>query len=375
MDPYAAGAMALGGLAGSLMDSGENFGPGNQYPDWMLPQLRQNINQLDERRMNYYDRPTVANWNPQMWEANSAQRNFGQPGGQGFNNTFQMGLAGGAGLQAGVGGIDYLRGLQEQGPNQFNYDQGTFDTTMNNLMPGLQGSYDAAMRDPIRQFNEQTVPGINMGASGAGQAFGTRGSNATAIAARGLQDRAADTAAGLWANAANQANAGGMRGGELNLNSANDMVNTLSQGYQNYGQLGTNQMNQAYNMGVGNLNLNAQGAQNLQNYQQSMIDADKARWDFNQQEKINQPQRAIDAMQALRLGGTPGQSGPSTASNVWNGVQAGLGFYNAFAPQQGMPDNTTFIPPPPANTTYQGGSNIFDQTNDQFYNNYLQLNG
>ena len=196
---------------------------------------------------------------------------------------------------------------------------------MGNLMPGLQGSYDAAMRDPIRQFNEQTIPGINMGASGAGQAFGTRGANQTAIAARGLQDRAADTASQLWANAANQANAGAMAGGQMNLGSANKMVDTLTQGFQNYANMGLNANNQGYNMMSQNLGNKIDAGNMVQGINQAKVDEDVNRYNFNMQAPYDRLGQNLDMYNMFKLGGTPGRTGPSTLQNILNGAQAGAG--------------------------------------------------
>ena len=248
-------------------------------------------------------------------------------------------------LNAGFGeGIGYLQNLKQQGPNQFNYDQGTFDTTMGNLMPGLQGSYDAAMRDPIRQFNEQTIPGINMGASGAGQAFGTRGANQTAIAARGLQDRAADTASQLWANAATQGNAGAMAGGQMNLGSANKMVDTLTQGFQNYANMGLNANNQGYNMMSQNLGNKIDAGNMVQGINQRKVDEDVNRYNFNMQAPYDRYEQNLDMYNMMKLNGTPGRTGPSTLQNILNGAQAGAGLWGAF--NQYTPGQVT---PPPAN--------------------------
>lgn len=50
----------------------------------------------------------------------------------------------------------------------------------------------AAMRDPYRELQENTLPGINLGASGSGNAGSSRAGVAEAVAQRGYGDRLAD---------------------------------------------------------------------------------------------------------------------------------------------------------------------------------------
>ena len=349
MDPMtgmmiSSGLGAVGGLFGGQKQ--ENFGFGNQWADGMNKDVIALMNQYAALPpMEYFPGQTWAPTNQKLKSGIQGLFSQSSPGGGLFGTAQNTKKMGNRALKAGFGeGIGYLQNLKQQGPNQFNYDQGTFDTTMGNLMPGLQGSYDAAMRDPIRQFNEQTIPGINMGASGAGQAFGTRGANQTAIAARGLQDRAADTASQLWANAANQANAGAMAGGQMNLGSANKMVDTLTQGFQNYANMGLNANNQGYNMMSQNLGNKIDAGNMVQGNNQAKVDEDVNRYNFNMQAPYDRYEQNLDMYNMMKLNGTPGRTGPSTLQNILNGAQAGAGLWGAF--NQYTPGQVT---PPPAN--------------------------
>ena len=358
----AAGAGALGSFLGAKEGNQDNFGWGNQWADDHNQAVKNAVNHYSNLpTQRYFGSSPVAPMNADRLRFLQEQAAFGSPTGQGGMNTYVQGLTGVSNLAAGRSGVDFMRQRQQQGPNQFQgsqfgYDQGTFDQTMGNLMPGLQGAYDSAMRDPTRQFNEQTIPGIKMAAAGAGQQFGTAPQKQSAIAARGLADRGADTASALWMNAANQAQNSAMTGGVQNLGAdltagrenmeaAGRYDQMLINGYQNAGQLGTTQLNQAYNMGQGNNQMRQNTGNALQGYDQSLVDAEKARWDFAQQAPHVAAQNQIDMWNSIKLGGTPGPSGSSSLATGVQGALAGLGVHNAFTNSQSGGGNP-YIPPP-----------------------------
>ncbi|ADE38624.1 hypothetical protein [Candidatus Puniceispirillum marinum] len=64
--------------------------------------------------------------------------------------------------------------------------------------PQASSLIDAAMRDSTRQLNEQTMPGINMAASGSGNTRSSRAGVAEAIAQRSYDDRRADVGADVY---------------------------------------------------------------------------------------------------------------------------------------------------------------------------------
>jgi len=63
---------------------------------------------------------------------------------------------------------------------------------------------NAAMRDDYRNLTEQTLPGINMGASGSGNMNSSRAGIADAVANRGFNDRQADVTASIQQQLMNQ---------------------------------------------------------------------------------------------------------------------------------------------------------------------------
>jgi len=326
----AAGIGALGSMAAG--GGQENIGPGDMIPkwaknDWM--RTGRNIKNLQDPTS--YGGPWSAGLNPMLNQSWMGGMAFGQPGGYGANASNMAGLAGTQALGYGQGASQrYMNHMLWSGPQQYKYDQGTFNQVMGNLMPGMQGAYDAAMRDPIRQYSEQTIPGINQGAVASGQGFGTRPQNQSAIAARGLADRGADTASGLWMNAANQANQAGYGAGGMNLQSGQALQSNLLNNYGNYAQIGGQLLNQGYNMGAQNLQMqNTIGGQR-QAYEQQLFDRERERW--NEQQTL--PWTAQGNRQALYTqlsNGAPNQGGVNTGfSNAVNGAQLGLGLYNMF---------------------------------------------
>lgn len=339
MTYWAAGGSVVGGaLAGGLLGGGgtENIGPGDMIPKWARQDWQRtgrNIRNLQDPTS--YGGPWSAGLNPMLNQSWMGGMAFGQPGGAGANAANISGLAGAGMLGYGTGqGMDYMNQLRSQGPQQFKYDQGTFNQVMGNLTPGLQGAYDAAMRDPIRQYSEQTIPGINQGAVASGQGFGTRPQNQSAIAARGLADRGADTASGLWMNAANQANQAGYGAGGMNLQSGQALQQNLLGGYSNMANQGGQLLNQGYNMGAQNLQMqNTIGGQR-QAYEQQLFDRQREQWN----EQQNLPWTAQQNRQNLYAGlsGGTNQGGTNTGfSNAVNGAQLGLGLYNMFSPMFG----------------------------------------
>lgn len=112
---------------------------------------------------------------------------------------------------------------------------------------------DAAMRDPMRQFTEQTMPGIDRTASGQGNMNSSRAGVAQGIATRGFNDRYADMTATInqsqqdkhlamqqnqFADAmsANQGMYNGFNSGMSNIGASGNMMVGAGQGYRNYNQ-------------------------------------------------------------------------------------------------------------------------------------------
>jgi hypothetical protein len=152
-------------------------------------------------------------------------------------------------------------------------------------------------------------------------------------------------------NAANQANQAGYGAGTQNLASGLTTQNDIIGGYQNYGQLGAQQMNQGYNMGTGNLGLALDSGGIRQAYDQSLIDADRERYDFSQNAYRNNLFDKFNMYNTTKLNGTPGTTGTSALEGGVQGLQAGLGFLDWYNNRQ-LPGGGTVGAP---NTVDTGG--------------------
>ena len=321
----ALGSAGVGALSGFLGGNEEHVGPGDYVPDWLKDDWKMLGGQIaDLQTPEYYQGQLVAEQNPWLQNALGGMAGYGQ--GMGGDIASLMQGAGTAGLGAFNQGLDYMSGLQGS-PNQFQYDQGTFDTTMQNLMPGLQGSFDEATRDINRNLNWNTLPGLDMSFADAQGA--TKQGQASALARGMAQDRSADIGSQLYQNALNQAQTAAYGAGGQNLASANNLQNQLLSQYGNYANIGSGMLNQAYNMGGQNLGMGLQAGQLQQGYDQSLIDAEMAKHNFGQQAPWLALQNQLNMVNAQKMGSAPQTTGMSGWEGALQGAQTGLGIYDA----------------------------------------------
>lgn len=207
---------------------------------------------------------------------------------------------------------------------------------------------EAAMRDDYRTLTEQTLPGINMASSGGGNINSSRAGIADAVAARGYNDRRADTAATINQNLMNQS-----------VNQQNrqftDMMNAnrgLDQSYQR----GINAMGTMGDFMTG-------AGANLRGFDQDYLNDLRDRFERDRDFGLDTQMR----YQAGMLGNAPGapQVQPnmnSTAAGGFGGAMQGLGygmdFMNSYANYKdkfggGMPPTNSVQSA--MNTVYGGG--------------------
>lgn len=167
----------------------------------------------------------------------------------------------------------YAQDLINMGTGSFGNYQDIYNQVSGDVMGGAnqyamdntQPLLAAAMRDPYRQLTEQTLPGINVSASGSGNMNSSRAGVAEALANRAFDDRMADTSA----NITNQ-----LRGdylNQFNTNIGNQMnaTNAMFKGF------GTGLDLQNY---IGNA-LMKSGA-GFQGDLQGQYDADRSMYDY-----------------------------------------------------------------------------------------------
>ena len=243
-------------------DSKQKSSVTNSAAEFVQPHLTNSVN-------NYGSLPTPEAYGPN-WQAGlnpNLSNSWDQMNNNPYGNQYQQNMAG-WGNQAMT-----AMGNALADPNgQFKYNQGVYDQTMGNLMPAMQGTYDAATRDNNRQLNWSTLPGIDMGQSFSGQQGSTKGGQQSALAQSMTGDRNADIGASIYQNAVNQANSNAMSSGSQNLNAQMGM----------YG-MGQDALNSAYGMNQGNIGMANNAGTQQQNFDQQGVDLSRAQWDAQQQ--------------------------------------------------------------------------------------------
>lgn len=303
----------LGGLAGR---AGSNDAVTTNVPYMYQGQEEGIVNYLDQSKQQfqagpqqYYPGQTVAGLDPNTIAGqNSAlgtlpvQQQLADASGYGAGDL----LGGGAGR---IGGFNL--------PNQvgFGIDQGLENAVMNPIMQQLQ---------------ERVMPGMNLAATQQGAFGGTRHGQMMSNAARDATGQAADAVARANLQARQQSI--GQRGNDVQamLQGRNQDINQ-NQLYNNAIQSGINAVPQAMESQLvpGNIMGQVGGARTA--YEQSLIGADKARFDFNQGEAINNIDRLGNRMNLVPNGNTQtvqGQDG--TWMNVLGGAMSGVSLANMF---------------------------------------------
>lgn len=191
--------------------------------------------------------------------------------------------------------------------------------------PYVDGMIDASSRDVMRQFGEQTMPGLNRAFAGSGNTNSTRAGVESAIAQRGTADRLADISSNIRGQFFGQGL--NMAQNQFNQNLAN-MMNANS-GLLNAGQFGLGAINAGQTYAGNNFGLGQAAGGVFQNQNQNQLNADMAQ--FN--ESIQNPLAVYQALsgaagntQAKTTAGVSTQ--PSIASQIGGGLMAAgsLGF-------------------------------------------------
>jgi hypothetical protein len=184
---------------------------------------------------------------------------------------------GGMGAMGGQGAFDVMQQGQGFASNYADlYEQGGADRmkqAQDYAIANSGGLVNAAMRDDKRNLQENTLTGINQGASGSGNMNSSRAGVAEAVANRGFDDRQADVTAGI------QQNLMGQSLGQQNQQFRDQM--SANQGLQQgYGQ-GINAMGRMgdFMTGAGN---------NFMNYQQGYLNDQRNRYEDQRDFGLNQ---------------------------------------------------------------------------------------
>lgn len=199
-------------------------------------------------------------------------------------------------------------------------------TAMDYAAANSGGLVNSAMRDDRRNLQENTLTGIDLGASGSGNMNSSRAGVAEAVANRGYDDRRADVATNIQNSLIDRS------------------LNQQAQQFADQGSAlqGAGQANQgissAYNTGLNtlgqgsNFGMNAGSA--LQGYDQASLD--DARAAFERQRDFEMQQRT--GFQTGILGGAPTSTGGqtpvmgSTQAGAMGGAVQGFGLGNQMFP-------------------------------------------
>ena len=257
-------------------------------------------------------------------------------------NQFQTGTAntmGGYGtdmMNSGAGMMGANSGFGANSGNMYNQFQGMaqdaqrdrLGTAMDYASNNAGGLVDAAMRDDRRNLQENTLTGIDLGASASGNMNSSRAGVAEAVANRGYDDRRADVATNI-------------QNSLIDRSLASQAQQFADQGSALQGAGQANQgMSSAYNTGLNTLGQGANFGMNagnaLQGYDQAALSDQQANFerqrDFDMQQRMN--------YQSGMLGQAPNSSQnvkPTTADPLQGaigGAMAGFGFQQQYFPQQ-----------------------------------------
>lgn len=178
-----------------------------------------------------------------------------------------------------------------------------------NMSPIVQ----AMMRDDTRTLEEQTLPGINMSASGTGNTNASRAGVASAIAERGYNDRLSDVSSDVYNS---------LR--DARLAQGNTEFNQGISALTNAGNM-NNQM--AGNFGAGSTAAIAAG--NRQNvFDQGQLDADRQQFDYLNNYNYNLGKDYQGFLTGNNVTGNYEANMYNPATATMSGAMAGYGFMN-----------------------------------------------
>jgi hypothetical protein len=257
----------------------------------------------DSLAQGAYTGQTYAGMNPYSTAGNNYMGNVGMLGGQGAFDVMQQGQ-GFANNYADLyqaGGADRMQKAQDY------------------ALANSGGLVDSAMRDDRRNLQENTLTGINQGASGSGNMNSSRAGMADAVANRGFDDRRADMTANI------QQNLMGQSLGQQNQQ-FNDQMRANQGLQQGYGQ-GINAMGRMgdFMTGAGN---------NFRNYEQGYLNDQRQRYEDQRDFAFNRNREYQQGILGQAVyNSAPGTSGqqPSTGMSTMGGAMSGYGMGEKFA--------------------------------------------
>ena len=256
-------------------------------------------------------------------------------------NDFQTGTATnmgniGSNLQnAGYGMMNNTSGFGSNANSLFNQYQGMaqaaqadrLGTAMDYASTNANPLVDAAMRDDRRNLQENTLTGINLGASGTGNMNSSRAGVADAVAQSAFNDRRADVALDVQDRLIDRSLAQQARQFDDQGNALQG-AGMANEGIQNAYTQGLNTLGQGANFGMN-------AGNSLQGYNQAALNDAQAA--FERQRDFEMQQR--QGFQSGILGKAPASVGNIAANKVdpfqaaTMGAMSGFGFQDQYGSQ------------------------------------------
>lgn len=193
---------------------------------------------------------------------------------------------------------------------------------------------NSAMRDDMRNLQENTLTGIDLAASGSNNMNSSRAGVAEAIAQRGFDDRRADVTMGIQDRLVDRSLA-------QQAQQFRDQGNALSSAVT-----ANDSISSAYNMGLNTVgegaNFGMNAGNTLQGYSQAQLDELRRRFEGNRDFEMNQRSN----YQTGILGGAPdSKMTKATTANplagAMSGGMAGFGFAKQYMPKKEEPSMNT----------------------------------
>jgi hypothetical protein len=293
----------------------------NQYINAAMPYIKDNMASVSDMYKNMletgpYQGSFYAGPNDMQTAANSALYNMG---------TANMGVGQNLMNQAGgfANNANSLFGQYSGMVNRPDMMSQATDYAMDNMNPIVQ----AMMRDSTRQLNEQTLPGINRAASGAGNTNSSRAGVADALDNRAYDDRMADVRSDVFNSLRNASlNQSNTQFGQSMdaLRGANAANNTLGNAFTT----GTNLATAGGNMALG-------AGANQQGYDQAALDADRAQFDYLNNYGYNLGKDYQGFLTGNNVKGDYKANTVNPMMETLAGAKAGFGFGGDYGPQIG----------------------------------------
>jgi len=169
--------------------------------------------------------------------------------------------------------------------------------------PYMDSMINSALRDPYRQFTEQTMPGIDLASSTIGGPS-SRTELAKGVAERGYADRASDVAANMRGSAYQT----GLQMGENKVIQDQNLANLSNQ------------------LGLQNINTLNQAGGQFQNQAQLVRNAAQGNWAYQQDRpwELAQNLNALTFQPLSGFGARYGQGAPSVTDTLVGGLVGGI---------------------------------------------------